>query len=223
MHHYTDNSLPSDSSSTDSSLSPGSSSSSIAPSSIGNISAKTSSTESTSGLHIVLQRQLLSDLENSGGIKTASLQSVCNSKPDIYGHTGTPLRRQVQNKVARWKKLSTKSYQDLLDGASISIKTPVKKSPALQKDRKLPSTRSPTRSPLPSTTPKRRFQNFSSPTMSAEPKLNSYVAGILREGKYGKCSCESCSIIFPFSCSNADVISQIKSKSTWTSQNATGR
>ena len=65
---------------------------------------------STGGLSKTLQRQLLRDIERNGGIVNISLQTLCNKKSDIYGSSSSSLRRSVQNKVSRWKKLSKHNF-----------------------------------------------------------------------------------------------------------------
>lgn len=65
------------------------------------------------GLGISLSRQLIQDIDDSGGIKQFSLKSICDKKPEFYGSKGTSLRRKVQNKVAKWKALSEEKYQDV--------------------------------------------------------------------------------------------------------------
>lgn len=69
-----------------------------------------SSSKPRRGLSKTLQRQLLNDIERNGGILNVSLQALCNKKADIYGSSNSLLRRAVQNKVSRWKKLTKHHY-----------------------------------------------------------------------------------------------------------------
>lgn len=67
-----------------------------------------------SGLPLHIQKALLSDIERLGGLQAVNLVSVCNQRPDIYGDPGTPRRRQVQNKVHLWRRLSELEYYKVL-------------------------------------------------------------------------------------------------------------
>ena len=63
------------------------------------------------GLAIPTQQQLLQEIENKGGLtefskKRYALKELCDKKTDIYGDTGSTLRRQVQDKVKHWRKLT---------------------------------------------------------------------------------------------------------------------
>lgn len=84
------------------------------------------------GLPDFVQKQLLIDIENSGGIiygehwqlpsKTASL---LNKRPDIYGTPGSQLRDKVTNKLQTWKKyLSQDDYFQLLENFGIRSTAP---------------------------------------------------------------------------------------------------
>jgi hypothetical protein len=75
-----------------------------------------------------VQKQLLIDIENSGGIaygehwqlpsKTASL---LNKRPEIYGTPGSQIRDKVTNKLQMWKKyLSQDEYYQLLKNFGIA-------------------------------------------------------------------------------------------------------
>jgi hypothetical protein len=61
-------------------------------------------------LPLNIQKELAQDIERAGGIKLLSaneqsLSHLCNSREDIYGRRGHPLRQQIQKKVYRWKGL----------------------------------------------------------------------------------------------------------------------
>ena len=61
-----------------------------------------------------IEAQLLQDIENSGGIHSASLYRICNLKPELYGVSGSKDRKRIQNLVNRWKQLKNKEYKNLL-------------------------------------------------------------------------------------------------------------
>ena len=64
--------------------------------------------------HNVLH-QLLQDIEDHGGLQTAfQLKHLCARKPDVYGLPGTTMRRAIQNKTQRLKKMSRAAYLELL-------------------------------------------------------------------------------------------------------------
>jgi hypothetical protein len=68
-----------------------------------------SSTTSThGGLPLNIQKELAQDIEKAGGIKYLhpndhSLSRLCNTREDVYGRRGQPIRQQIQKKVYRWK------------------------------------------------------------------------------------------------------------------------
>lgn len=69
------------------------------------------------GLREIVLKQLLLDIEAAGGLlaPTFSLQHICNLKPDVYGPPGSQLRRQVQNKVHKLRKLKPFQYLSVLN------------------------------------------------------------------------------------------------------------
>jgi hypothetical protein len=69
------------------------------------------------GIPEILCRNLLVDIEAAGGIKAPnfSLKGIINRKPDVYGHTNTAQRRQVQNKVTKLRKLTAEQYLTVLN------------------------------------------------------------------------------------------------------------
>ena len=71
------------------------------------------------GLPRHLQNQLLSDIEDHGGLTVASLRDIVNEKPDTYGPVNSVLRRQVQNIVKEWKKLLETKYLLLLNSLNV--------------------------------------------------------------------------------------------------------
>jgi hypothetical protein len=66
------------------------------------------------GLSLHIQKQLAADIEADGGLSAFSLKKLCNRKADIYGETFSNRRRQVQNKVFKWKQLEPVEYACLL-------------------------------------------------------------------------------------------------------------
>lgn len=66
-------------------------------------------------LPLVLQRQLLIDLRDRGGIESADLKSICNINSSQYGQAGSSLRRRIQRQVDHWKRrLGKRPIQDLI-------------------------------------------------------------------------------------------------------------
>ena len=70
-----------------------------------------------SGLPDVLIKELLTDIEAEGGIHAANfrLNTIINRKPDVYGIEGTKLRRSVQNKTDKLRRISQVQYLTLLN------------------------------------------------------------------------------------------------------------
>jgi len=65
------------------------------------------------GLQPEVQGELLQDIELRGGIGKVDLEALCDEREDIYGKPNTPLRRQVQNLVDRWKKKTTAKFAEV--------------------------------------------------------------------------------------------------------------
>jgi hypothetical protein len=57
-------------------------------------------------------RQLLIDIEEKGGRHHANAKRICDRKPDIYGAPNSRLRKQVGNKVSKWKHQSEEAFQN---------------------------------------------------------------------------------------------------------------
>jgi hypothetical protein len=72
-------------------------------------------TPTRNALPLHIQRQLILDITQAGGIKKACGRTICNNKPDIYGDKTTPLRRRVQQRLTYLKKLSPVAYQAEVD------------------------------------------------------------------------------------------------------------
>lgn len=75
-----------------------------------------SSASSRARLPHNLQRQLLIDIQNKGGIKEfgseseQALRAICDAREQLYGKRGSRLRVRIGKKVQRWKKLSSEDY-----------------------------------------------------------------------------------------------------------------
>lgn len=93
--------------------------------------------EKARGIPQRVETELFTDIEAFGGIDSASLAFICDRKPGVYGESGSSLRKQIQNKVAYWKRYDCKQYralllrikpqeeqQDGLDTSQDSISTP---------------------------------------------------------------------------------------------------
>ena len=72
-------------------------------------------TRRSQGLKEHLQKQLLKDIEDNGGLRVFSLARLVNEKSDTYGEVDSTLRRQVQNCVDRWKRQTDSEYLLLLN------------------------------------------------------------------------------------------------------------
>ena len=81
-----------------------------------------SSTSTYNPLPCWAKKQLAQDLEGAGGLrgfdkgKTQALKEICDyrtytlEQPEFYGKSGSKLRRQVSQKVTKWKKGTDKDY-----------------------------------------------------------------------------------------------------------------
>jgi hypothetical protein len=72
------------------------------------------------GLENHLQKQLLQDIENCGGIGDEAgapfnLKAICNRRPELYGESGSQLRDKIGDKVQAWRKLTRPEYLKLLE------------------------------------------------------------------------------------------------------------
>ena len=75
-----------------------------------------STTGAKQGLSKQIQKQLLEDIEESGeGIAVFKLNTIFSQKPDTYRlYQSKEKRKQVQNKIERWRLLSLAEYHQLL-------------------------------------------------------------------------------------------------------------
>jgi hypothetical protein len=118
----------------------------------------------TKGLPLNLQKQLLQDIEASGGIGDGhgtpfKLLSICNRRSELYGEAGKGgLRRKVQNKVQAWRNLNAVEYYKLL--AYLGVQPGLEQSLPLSAPE--PHASYPTPSPTPTPTP-------STPVLSHRP------------------------------------------------------
>lgn len=76
-------------------------------------SITSSISDDSRGLWQSLQRQLLLDIDEKGGLFSFKLSALCNKKSDIYGAAGTALRRSVQNRVTYWKGLKPEKFEEI--------------------------------------------------------------------------------------------------------------
>lgn len=69
------------------------------------------------GLPDIVLKNLLVDIEAAGGIQAPdfSLKTIVNRKPDAYGRASSQLRRQIQNKVTKLRKLTPAQYLTVLN------------------------------------------------------------------------------------------------------------
>lgn len=71
------------------------------------------------GLSNPVQKQLLQDIEASGGLqalksKRRGIAKLCDTKAEIYGLPKSRTRKQVQNKIYKWYSLSEADYYRVL-------------------------------------------------------------------------------------------------------------
>jgi hypothetical protein len=72
--------------------------------------------EDINGLNKSLQRNLVTDIGNSGGPKHARLRVICKSRA-ICGKSGTKLQRQIQNRFNRYKVWSDSRWSKFVSQA----------------------------------------------------------------------------------------------------------
>ena len=75
-----------------------------------------STTGAKQGLSKQIQKQLLEDIEESGeGIAVFKLNTIFSQKPDTYRlYQSKEKRKQVQNKLNKWRSLAPEDYYQLL-------------------------------------------------------------------------------------------------------------
>lgn len=88
------------------------------------------------GLRPSVQRSLLQDIEEQGGLDVVDLASLCNAKPDVYGLPRSPLRRKVQNKVDRWKTKSSSEFDAIKRNLGVTSAPASNEETGLAKTRK---------------------------------------------------------------------------------------
>jgi hypothetical protein len=149
---------------------------------------------SGAGLSTTLQRQLLKDIERNGGITNVSLKGLCNKKTDIYGLPNSSLRKAVQNKAFRWKRLTRHQYKLLVlellgndDSTEQSSTRSIRKKPAALAET--------VGTPQTNTTSKQRGLVFESPPpfFASPANMNNtsraattYIDRVMKERNYGK-------------------------------------
>jgi hypothetical protein len=80
-----------------------------------------STTGPRTGLSIHIHKQLLQDIEESGeGVASFKLKTLFHRKPDTYRlYTSSDAKRQIRNKLNKWKALASADYFQLL--ASLGV------------------------------------------------------------------------------------------------------
>ena len=73
---------------------------------------RTTSTQTRTPLPLHVQKQLVIDISQAGGIKDACLKKICLFKPDTYGEPASNLRRRVSQRISYWKALDPAKYQE---------------------------------------------------------------------------------------------------------------
>lgn len=78
------------------------------------------------GLSFHIQKQLLKDIQEAGGIGDGislpfRLSRLCDKHKDIQSEKGSNLHKQIRNKVYSWQKITQEEYNSIL--ASIGIQT----------------------------------------------------------------------------------------------------
>lgn len=89
---------------------------------ITNVPANTNGTTVPRGLPAQVLKQLLTDLESHGGLNTGvSIKQICDLKSDIYGCPGSKIRKQVQNRVDRLRRIPYNDYLSLLQSLGVPV------------------------------------------------------------------------------------------------------
>lgn len=72
---------------------------------------RSTSSEQDGGLSLPLQKELAEDIEQNGGLEAfvrkpelKTLALFLDTKPEVYGVRGDNIRRQIQNRVGKWKE-----------------------------------------------------------------------------------------------------------------------
>jgi hypothetical protein len=73
------------------------------------------------GLNTQTLCHLLRDIEENGGIHLVSAKSVCDRNPRVYGEPGSERRRQVLQKISKWKLLPPEKYRIVLFTAGVVV------------------------------------------------------------------------------------------------------
>lgn len=79
------------------------------------------------GVALHIQKQLLQDIQDAGGIGDGQtlpfkLSKLCDKRSDVYGKPGSKQRVKIRNKVYTWQQKSQQEYFDIL--SSFGIQTP---------------------------------------------------------------------------------------------------
>lgn len=123
---------------------------------------------SNRGLSYHVEKQLLKDIESSGGIEFAILGSIINAKPLVYGAKHTKKRKKVQNRYWNYlKRLSSLEYTQLIDSYGIQQEKQEEKPPSV-----------PTSVLSLSPTPSKRQEHFTSPSIISQRRLQTQFSPI---------------------------------------------
>ena len=73
------------------------------------------------GLALHLEKQLLQEIEEAGGLFAVSLKDICDEKPDDYGRPASPRRAQIQDRVQYLKtRLQAPEYLAWLEHLGVT-------------------------------------------------------------------------------------------------------
>jgi hypothetical protein len=83
------------------------------------------------GPPLYVQKAFLEDIEAFGGIHSGALAKVCDNKPALYGQRNSTERRQIQNKVFKWQRLSQDQLSQVKEtlGLNTSLTNSISASP----------------------------------------------------------------------------------------------
>jgi len=65
------------------------------------------------GLTPEIELELLTDIEQQGGLGQVNLKRLCTEKSCTYGEKNSTLRRKIQNQVDRWKRKSAAEFDQI--------------------------------------------------------------------------------------------------------------
>ena len=167
-----------------------------------------SSTGPRQGLPQHFQRQLLKDIEESGeGIAGFRLNTIFSQKPDTYRlFQSKEKRKQVQNKLNKWRSLAPEDYYQLLCESGVrpncwrnqeseeeeqEQEEPTPTPPARQHHQLPPRSPSPTRSIIMSTPNRIGTPNHIGTPNRSISDMKSQMTSKCQSSSFF-CSCDSC-------------------------------